>query len=57
VFGLVESASNHGIYNSALFLEDGIVRHVHRKIYPPTYGMFEEGRYFSRGDHVAAFDS
>ncbi|MCX6143989.1 MAG: hypothetical protein NTZ35_12305 [Ignavibacteriales bacterium] len=57
VLGLVESASNHGIYNSALFLEDGIVRHVHRKIYPPTYGMFEEGRYFSRGDHVAAFDS
>jgi predicted amidohydrolase len=57
VLGLVESASNHGIYNSALFLEDGVVRHVHRKIYPPTYGMFEEGRYFSRGDHVAAFDS
>ncbi len=57
VVGFVESASNHGIYNSALFLEDGIIRHVHRKIYPPTYGMFEEGRYFSRGDQVAAFDS
>jgi predicted amidohydrolase len=57
VLGFVESASNHGIYNSALFLEDGRVKHIHRKIYPPTYGMFEEGRYFSRGDHVAAFDS
>ena len=57
VLGLVESASDHGIYNSAVFLEDGVVRHIHRKIYPPTYGMFEEGRYFSRGDHVAAFDS
>jgi predicted amidohydrolase len=57
VLGFVESASNHGIYNSALFLEDGVVRHVHRKIYPPTYGMFEEGRYFSRGDQVAAVDS
>jgi predicted amidohydrolase len=57
VLGFVESASNHGIYNSVLFLEDGVIRHIHRKIYPPTYGMFEEGRYFSRGDHVAAFDS
>lgn len=57
VLGFVESASNHGIYNSALFLEDGVIRHIHRKIYPPTYGMFEEGRYFSGGDQVAAFDS
>ena len=56
-FGMVESAENHGIYNSAVFLEDGGVRHIHRKIYPPTYGMFEEGRYFSKGDHVAAFTS
>lgn len=55
--GFVESASNHGIYNSAMFLEDGTIRHIHRKIYPPTYGMFEEGRYFSRGDNVVAFDS
>jgi predicted amidohydrolase len=57
VLGFVESASNHGVYNSALFLEDGRVQYIHRKVYPPTYGMFEEGRYFSRGDHVAAFDS
>jgi predicted amidohydrolase len=57
VLGLVESAANHGVYNSAVFLEDGSLRHIHRKIYPPTYGMFEEGRYFSRGDRVLAFDS
>jgi NAD+ synthase (glutamine-hydrolysing) len=57
VLGLVESADNHGIYNSAVFLEDGFVKHVHRKVYLPTYGMFEEGRYFSQGREVAAFDS
>jgi NAD+ synthase (glutamine-hydrolysing) len=57
VLGLVESAENHGIYNSAVFFEDGLVKHIHRKIYPPTYGMFEEGRYFSQGKEVAAFDS
>jgi predicted amidohydrolase len=57
VIGFVESGSNHGIYNSAMFLEDGEIKHIHRKIYPPTYGMFEEGRYFGNGKNVAAFDS
>ena len=56
-FGLVESGPGHGIYNSAVFLEDGDVRHTHRKVYLPTYGMFEEGRYFSPGTEVRAFDS
>ncbi|HEY6951289.1 MAG TPA: nitrilase-related carbon-nitrogen hydrolase [Bacteroidota bacterium] len=55
--GFVENGKNHGVYNSALFLEDGVVKHVHRKVYPPTYGMFEEGRYFSEGLSVRAFDS
>jgi NAD+ synthase (glutamine-hydrolysing) len=55
--GFVESGGNHGVYNSAMFIEDGKVKHVHRKIYPPTYGMFEEGRYFSAGTRVEAFDS
>lgn len=55
--GFVESGKNHGIYNSALFLEDGVVKHIHRKVYPPTYGMFEEGRYFSAGSSALAFDS
>jgi predicted amidohydrolase len=55
--GCVENGDNHAIYNSALFLEDGEIRHIHRKVYLPTYGMFEEGRYFSRGRSVRAFDS
>jgi NAD+ synthase (glutamine-hydrolysing) len=57
VIGFVETGSNHGIYNSAMFVEDGVVKSIHRKVYPPTYGMFEEGRYFSAGKRVAAFDS
>lgn len=57
VVGFVESADDHGFYNSAMLLEDGLIRHIHRKIYPPTYGMFEEGRYFSQGHEVAAFNS
>ncbi|MGH2568374.1 MAG: nitrilase-related carbon-nitrogen hydrolase, partial [Bacteroidota bacterium] len=57
VAGFVESGSDHGIYNAAVFLEDGEIKHVHRKIYPPTYGMFEEGRYFRAGQEVRAFTS
>ncbi len=56
-FGLVENGADHGIYNSAVFLEGGSIRHIHRKVYLPSYGMFEEGRYFSRGGQVRAFDS
>ena len=54
-FGLVEESEGHRYYNSAVFLEGGRVRHVHRKVYLPTYGMFEEGRYFSAGDTFTAF--
>lgn len=57
IAGIVESGRDHGIYNSAVCFEDGEVLRIHRKIYPPTYGMFEEGRYFSGGTEVAAFDS
>lgn len=55
--GLVESGKDHGIYNAAVFFEGGTVKHIHRKVYPPTYGMFEEGRYFSPGQTARAFDS
>jgi predicted amidohydrolase len=55
--GFAERGSDHGIYNAAAFLEEGAVKHIQRKLYPPTYGMFEEGRYFSQGTTVAAFES
>ena len=55
--GAVEEGKEFGIHNSALYFEDGTVKSVHRKTYPPTYGMFEEMRYFSRGKEVRAFDS
>jgi predicted amidohydrolase len=38
-----------GISNAALLLEDGELRGIHRKLYLPTYGMFDEGRYFVPG--------
>ncbi|MEN3037827.1 MAG: nitrilase-related carbon-nitrogen hydrolase [Candidatus Kryptonium sp.] len=57
IVGGVEEGENYGIYNSAFVFEDGEIKHVHRKIYPPTYGMFEEMRYFSCGNKVHTFDT
>jgi predicted amidohydrolase len=38
--------------NAAVLLEKGRASFVHRKVYLPTHGMFEEGRYFSPGDRL-----
>ena len=56
IAGGVEERENFGLYNSAFVLEDGKLYSGHRKIYPPTYGMFEEMRYFSQGNDVRNFN-
>lgn len=55
--GFVERARDGRIYNSAAFLEDGRVLHVHRKVHLVTYGMFDEEREFAAGDEFRAIDS
>ncbi|HUF75409.1 MAG TPA: NAD+ synthase [Longimicrobiales bacterium] len=49
------------LYNSAAYLEpvDGTwaVRHVHRKMFLPTYGVFDEARFVEPGLEVRAFDT
>ena len=55
--GFVEETPDHLFFNSAAYLEGGEVVHVHRKVHLPTYGLFEEGRYFAAGDTVRAFPS
>jgi predicted amidohydrolase len=57
IAGGIEESDNFGIYNSAFIFEDGKVHSAHRKVYPPTYGMFEEMRHFSRGTEVKTFRS
>ncbi len=56
-FGLVELSSDYRYFNSAFFYEGGELHHVHRKVYLPTYGVFEEKRFFAEGDRVRAFDA
>jgi NAD+ synthetase len=52
---------NNSIYNSALYVtlggESPIVRHVHRKVFLPTYGLFDEERFVDRGFEIRAFDT
>jgi len=55
--GLIEETRTSLFYNSAVCLEEGRIRHVHRKIYLPTYGPFDERRYFGAGWNVSAFDT
>lgn len=57
VAGAVEADARGAVYNSALLFENGEVKHTHRKVYPPTYGIFEEGRYFSKGSSADSFAS
>lgn len=55
--GFVEESADYNFYNSALYLEDGAIRHLHRKVYLPTYGLFDEQRYLARGEKFRAFDT
>jgi predicted amidohydrolase len=55
--GFVEETDDYHFFNSALYLEDGKIRHLHRKVYLPTYGLFDEQRYLARGESFRAFDT
>jgi NAD+ synthase (glutamine-hydrolysing) len=57
VVGFAEIDARGKYYISAAYLSRGDVLHVHRKVYLPTYGMFIDGRFFSPGDGVRAFDT
>lgn len=50
--GLVEIGERGELYNSLLWLHDGRLLHHHRKLYLPTYGIFQERRFFSPGRHL-----
>lgn len=57
VIGFIEEDQRGRFYISAAYLSRGAVLHVHRKVYLPTYSMFDDGRYFAAGDTARAFDT
>jgi len=48
------------LYNSCLAVRVGgdapLIRHVHRKNFLPTYGLFDEERFVERGQEIRAFE-
>jgi predicted amidohydrolase len=57
VVSFVEESGDHRLYIAAALLEDGEIRHVHRKLFLPTYGLFDERRFFAAGDLLRAVPS
>jgi predicted amidohydrolase len=55
--GFVEEDIRNRFFISAAYLSRGEILHVHRKVYLPTYGLFDESRFFAWGDALEAFDT
>ena len=49
------------LHNAAIWVAlggtDAGIRHVHRKVFLPTYGVFDEERFVEAGNDVRAFDT
>jgi len=56
VVGFAERTRLH-VYNAAAYFEAGTLVHLHRKLYLPTYGIYEERKHFSPGGSLRAFDA
>ena len=57
VVSFVEESVDHRLFIAAALVEDGAIRHVHRKLFLPTYGLFDERRFFAAGDQLRAVPS
>ncbi len=57
VVGAVLEEPDHRYFNASLYLSGGELKHIHRKVYLPTYGMFDEQRYLAAGDRFRGFQT
>jgi predicted amidohydrolase len=55
--GFVEETAEHRYCNSVALLRDGELVGLHRKVYLPTYGLFDEGRFTRAGDRIRTVDA
>ncbi len=56
VVGAVLESRDHLFFNAAVVVGSEGVLHVHRKVYLPTYGMFDEQRYLAPGSAISTVD-
>jgi predicted amidohydrolase len=57
IAGFVERSKDATLHIAQGYWSGGELRHVHRKVYLPTYGIFDDGRYFGSGSEFATFES
>lgn len=57
VVGFVHESRDHRFYNAAAIFSDGTLAGIHHKLYLPTYGMFDEHRYWAAGRRLRSFDT
>jgi predicted amidohydrolase len=57
IVSFVEESADHRLFIAAGLLEDGELRHLHRKVFLPTYGLFDERRFFAAGTILRAVPS
>jgi predicted amidohydrolase len=55
--GFVEETAEHRYCNSVALVRDGSLVGLHRKVYLPTYGLFDEGRFTRPGDRIRTHDA
>jgi len=55
IVGFVEEDPRHRFYIAAAYLSEGEIVHIHRKVHLPTYGIFDERRFFSSGNTFRSF--
>src|SRR3954453_19540975 len=57
IVSFVEESGDHRLFIAAALIEDGEIVHAHRKLFLPTYGLFDERRFFGAGDVLRAVPS
>ncbi|HUS14067.1 MAG TPA: nitrilase-related carbon-nitrogen hydrolase [Chloroflexia bacterium] len=55
--GFIEEDSRYVHYISQAYFSAGALVHLHRKVYLPTYGMFDDMRFVGQGGQIRAFDT
>jgi predicted amidohydrolase len=55
--GFAEADRGQKFHFASAYPSQGDMVYLHRKVYLPTYGMFDEGRYFAWGNALRAFDT
>lgn len=56
VIGFVDRDKKGSLYNAAAVIVDGKLKGVYHKNNLPNYGVFDEKRYFTKGENVKIFD-